>query len=404
MEVEIGQVEAAAPWLRLNDDLVELVLSYLPLRSAVVAGAVSRQWRRIVSHPGFAKRAASSRRRPPWFFLYGQNNVVLRKNQAFGFDPDAGEWIALPPSPSAVPVECFAGAGGFFFATISATRFCYAPLLRGPWRETSPLLFSRYNPLVGVFSSPGGRRRFIVVGGARFIGGLVNLEDPLAVEIYDPESDSWELCAPLPPEFQPGNSSQWLSAALLAGRFFYVFGIYSSSIAAFDLSRRTWSSFQTLRPPGLLFSFLLASGDRLFLAGLCNTPEGPPCFSLWAVDHRTMDYAEIGAMPSDLLSCLFDTDDDDNKFASLKCVGLDGLVYVFNEDHHKAYPACVCEITETSSAAAANLPATSSPQNLRCTWRKVPPLPSPVNRFHKVIAFCSPVPLNSVLLAADLNN
>ncbi|KAJ8499010.1 hypothetical protein OPV22_009562 [Ensete ventricosum] len=393
METEL-KAAAMTPWSRLSRDIVELILSYLPLRSVVVAGAVCKQWSAVIADPGFAVRAASSLPRRPWFFLYGQNNVVLRKNQAFGFDPDAGEWIALPPSPSVLHVDCFAGAGGFFFATTSATRFCYAPLLRGPWRETSPLFFSRCNPLVGVFSAAGGRRHFIVVGGARFIGGLVDIEDPLAVEIYDPASNSWELCPPLPPDFRTGNSSQWLSAALLGGRFFFVFGIYSCSVAAFDLSRRTWTGVQTLRPPGVLFCFLLACNDRLILAGLCNAPDGPPCFALWAVDHTTMDFAEIAVMPRDLLSCLFDTDDDDSKFASLKCVGLDGRVYVFNEDHHKAYPACVCEISEDSSAGVGEA---ASGLNLSCSWRKVPPLPSPVDRFHKVIAFCSPVPVNSVL-------
>ncbi|CAL9064848.1 F-box/kelch-repeat protein At3g24760-like [Musa acuminata AAA Group] len=393
METEL-KAAAMTPWSRLSWDIVELILSYLPLRSVVVAGAVCKQWRAVIADPGFAIRAASSLPRRPWFFLYGQNNVVLRKNQAFGFDPDAGEWIALPPSPSVLHVDCFAGAGGFFFATTSAARFCYAPLLRGPWRETSPLFFSRCNPLVGVFSAAGDRRHFIVVGGARFIGGLVDIEDPLAVEIYDPASNSWELCPPLPPDFRTGNSSQWLSAALLGGRFFFVFGIYSCSVAAFDLSRRAWTGVQTLRPPGVLFCFLLACNDRLILAGLCNAPDGPPCFALWAVDHTTMDFAEIAVMPRDLLSCLFDTDDDDNKFASLKCVGLDGRVYVFNEDHHKAYPACVCEISEDSSAGVAEA---ASGLNLSCSWRKVPPLPSPVDRFHKVIGFCSPVPVNSVL-------
>ncbi|XP_010936101.1 F-box/kelch-repeat protein At3g24760 [Elaeis guineensis] len=387
-----------AGWASLSWDLTELILSYLPLRSIVRAGAVCRQWREVVTDPAFAARAAATCRRRPWFFLYGQNNVVLRKNQAFGFDPDAGEWVALPPSPhpSAVAhVDCFSGAGGFFFATTSSTRFCYAALLRGPWRETSPLHFSRCNPLVGVFAA-GGRPRVIVAGGARFVGGLVDIEDRLAVEIYDTASDSWELCPPLPPDFRSGNSSQWLSGALLGGRLFFVFGIYSCSVAAFDVGRRTWTGVQTLRPPGVLFSFLLACGDRLVLAGLCNSPDGPTCFTLWAVDPGTMDFAEIAVMPHDLLASLFDTDDDDTKFASLKCVGLDGLVYVFNEDHHKAYPACVCEITTTATTSSSSATLT---ENLTCRWRKVPPLPGTVNRFHKVIAFCSPVLLRSVLAA-----
>ncbi|KAL5063296.1 hypothetical protein RYX36_025033, partial [Vicia faba] len=57
----------------------------------------------------------------------------------------------------------------------------------------------------------------------------------------------------------------------------------------------------------------------------------------------SMEICEISVMPHDFLCGLFDGDEDDI-FASLKCVGLGDLIYVFNEDYHRMYPACVCEI------------------------------------------------------------
>lgn len=95
-----------------------------------------------------------------------------------------------------------------------------------------------------------------------------------------------------------------------------------------------------------------------------------------------MEFSEIAIMPQDLLYGMFDSDEDD-KFASLKCVGLGNLIYVFNEEYHKKYPACVCEINDDESG--------------RCSWRRVPQLPSPVNKFHKVISFCSTVSLHNIL-------
>lgn len=94
-----------------------------------------------------------------------------------------------------------------------------------------------------------------------------------------------------------------------------------------------------------------------------------------------MEFSEIAIMPQELLYGLFDGDEDD-KFASLKCVGLGNLIYVFNEEYHRKYPACVCEISDESRS---------------CSWRRVPQLPSPVNKFHKVISFCSTVSLHSIL-------
>lgn len=206
------------------------------------------------------------------------------------------------------------------------------------------------------------------------------------VEIYDPLLGYWELGPPLPQDFRSGNSSSSLSSALFKGRF-YVFGIYSCFVSSFDLHRRVWSEVRILRPPGVVFSFLIASRETLVLAGVCNSnsPRGSS-FKLWRVDERTMEFSEIGVMPHDLLLSLFDGDEDD-RFASLKCVGLGDLVYVFNEDYHKMYPACVCEIHAESG---------------KCEWRRVPQLPSLMNRFHKVISFSSTVPLHSILGQREL--
>lgn len=93
-----------------------------------------------------------------------------------------------------------------------------------------------------------------------------------------------------------------------------------------------------------------------------------------------MECSEIAIMPRELLYGLFDSDEDD-KLASLKCVGLGNLIYVFNEEHHRNYPACVCEI---------------SPESGKCSWRRVPNLMVPVNRFHKVISFCSTISLGNI--------
>ncbi|XP_047334276.1 F-box/kelch-repeat protein At3g24760 [Impatiens glandulifera] len=369
------QLSSSLDWEYLGSDLAEVIFSKLPTRSIVRATSVCKPWHSIIASARF------SASKKPWFFLYGQNNIYLKNNQAFAFDPEANEWIKLPTSLFPLPSsqeESFVGSSGYLFSSTFA-RFSFAKILKRNWRDTSPLNFSRCNPLVGVYSDESDVPRFIVVGGVRFIGGLVDIEERLAVEIYDPRSDSWELCPPLPADFPSGNSSQWLSSALFRGKF-YVFGISSFFISSFDLSEHFWSEVQTLRPPGVLFSFLVSCQDRLVLAGLCNSPRGPS-FNLWQIDEKTMEFSEIAIMPQELLHCVFDSDEDD-KFASLKCVGFGNLIYIFNEEHHKNYPACVCEFNGDSG---------------RCSWRRIPSLPDTENNFHKIISFCSTVCLDSIL-------
>ncbi|XP_006352704.1 F-box/kelch-repeat protein At3g24760 [Solanum tuberosum] len=368
-------------WDFLSSDLTEKILSYLPIRSIIVASSVCKIWNSIITSSSFTTKISATKKQP-WLFLCGQNSIFYNNNQPFAYDPDANEWISLPTS-TLLSQDFFIGSNGFFFATTSE-NFSFKPIFNGIWVQTSPLRFSRCNPLVGVYNE-GLNPRFIVVGGVRFVGGLVDVEDRLAVEIYNPNLDYWELCPPLPADFRSGNSSQWLCSALLRDKFYYVFGIYSCFITCFNLDEHLWSEVQTLRPPGILFSFLVTCQDCLVLGGLCNSPNGPN-FVLWKVDEKTMEFSELATMPQALMYCLFDSDEDD-KFASLKCVGLGNLVYVYNEEHLKNYPACVCEFSNDFGM---------------CSWRKLPNLPPNASKFHRVISFCSNVSLDSILVGARI--
>lgn len=102
----------------------------------------------------------------------------------------------------------------------------------------------------------------------------------------------------------------------------------------------------------------------LVLGGMCGFS-----FNLWSIEEGSMEFSEIAVMPEDLLFGLVDSDDEDDKFRSLKCAGSGNLVYVFNDDCHKKFPACVCEI--------------GGGENGICSWRRVPCLPSPeIGRAH----------------------
>ncbi|RDX96873.1 F-box/kelch-repeat protein, partial [Mucuna pruriens] len=345
----------------LSSDLVELILSLLPIPTLIKASTVCKLWHSIISSPSFS--TLSNHPNQPWFFLHGIHNISSKNNQSFAFDPSSNSWFLLPtPHHPHQPNTSFIGTNSFFF--ITAPNFLYTPILHPSWHATPPLHFPRINPLLAAFHDPTTTNpKFIVVGGVKFIGNLVDIEDRLDVEIYDPLLGSWDLGPPLPPDFRSGNSSSSLSSALFKGKF-YVFGIYSCFVSSFDLHKKTWSQVHTLRPHGVVFSFLVACRNRLVLAGVCNFPHGSSSFVLWNVDERTMGFTQMALMPHDLLSSLFDWDEDD-KFASLKCVGLGDLIYVFNEDYHRMYPACVCEVDAQSGT---------------CEWRRLPQLPSLMNR------------------------
>ncbi|ESQ37132.1 hypothetical protein EUTSA_v10002571mg [Eutrema salsugineum] len=352
----------------LNIDVTESILSRLPIPSLVRFSSVSKLWRSIITSLPPSSSSSSS----PWLFLFGIHNTSSFHNQSFAFDPLSDSWLRLPSA--SFPSVHLVGSDRFLFTT--APRFAFSPILKPRWRLTSPVRFPRISPLLAVFSTRSGSSKLILVGGVGSIGGLVDIDDRLAVQVYDPALDSWELCPPLPADFR-SNAHETLSSALWK-RKFYVFDINSCFVSSFCLDTYTWSDVQTLRPPGLSFAFLNSCDGMLVLGGMCNSS-----FNLWRIEEGSMEFSEIAIMPEELLSGLVDNEDEEDrdKFRTLKCVGSGNLIYVFNEDCHKKYPACICEIGVEKG---------------KCRWRKVPHLPSPVNKFHKLVSFCSAVSITDV--------
>lgn len=381
------RVVADVWWDRLGWDLTAVILCKLPLRSMVRASAVCKAWRAVL-----LQLFQQQQKKKPWLFLRGQNNVVPSLGRsAFAYDPsdDSDEWVSFN-----LPPDCFAGAGGIAFAFDSASAsLTLAPLLLGSshyYCDSQIAMASSLRNCNPVVACSSGCRllRLVVVGGAGFAGGLVDMdeeEDPLPTELLEADGDGYywrrEQCAPLPPELS--SSSELRSSAMVEGRFLFVCGAYSCTVAAFDLSRRAWTAPLQLRPAtGLAAAFLTSGpgGHRLVLAGLVEE-EGPAAvaFRLWDVDPRTLAPTRIiGDMPPDLLAS-FGTD------GSLRCVGEDGMLYIISDDRHTGYPACACDIILIGGEGEG--------QHLSCSsWRRLPPLPPEViSRFHKMVAFTSPV-------------
>lgn len=75
------------------------------------------------------------------------------------------------------------------------------------------------------------------------------------------------------------------------------------------------------------------------LAWLYNLSSGSSA-NLWRFDEEMKEFSAIAIMLQDLLYRLFGGYGDDG-LASLKCMELRNLVYVFKKEYHKSYPAYV---------------------------------------------------------------
>lgn len=361
----------------LSEDIVEEILSRLPFQGSIVASVVCKRWHALLRPGTFCRRlAARNFSKHPWFFLVGLNHFLPAKNQAFGFDPDSNRFLHFPAFRMP-PLDhgSLTGTDGLLFA-LAGSGICklgYTPCLinNSSWKETPPLLVSRRSPIVAMVPN----KLNLIVSDAYsdvsyqiVVAGGKALSNQLVVEIYDSHTNAWRPCAPLPPQFRFSSSSQWMHSTVFSGKFI-AYEIHTGCMASLDLDRCQWSKAAVVRPSNPVYSFLIACGNTLVLAGLYRDH---PYFKLWSVNFETLQCTELGHMPDELFA-LFD-EEDDEKDPLISCVGSGDFIYVYSDSWHKDYLACLCDLSGG-----------------KVSWRKLPQLPAPVNRFDKVVCFSSSI-------------
>lgn len=354
----------SSDWHALSPDLQERILLLLPVSAAVKMAAVCKSWRAMLGSPSFSTQLSllpTGKR--PWFFLWGINELIHTRSASFAFDPMAERWFRLRTvRPPDFNRSSLGGTNGAYFA-FSGSKVCYTQTPTNLiWKETAPAMYSRCSALMGTIGnlhSPGFK--FVA------FGGIID-DGHRSLEIYDSCSNTWESCEPLPEgAFLDGISSHWISSAILGCKFYAA--NYDGYIAYFDVDTKAWSRVQRLSIPGLASLFIVAGDSGLFALCICRGQKGE-CLKLFEVDVVTMECKEVSEMPHELF--LIFEDADDQKGASLKCVGSGNLVYVYSEQCYRGYPVCMCDLSKGSYE-----------------WRKLPCIPSPP-RFDRVVC-CSTV-------------
>lgn len=350
-------------WHSLSPDLQERILLLLPVSAAVKLVAVCKSWRAIVGSPSFSTQLSLlPSGKKSWFFIWGINELIHTRSASFVFDPMVGRWFRLQITrPPDFNRSSLSGTIGVFFG-FSGSKVCFTPTpVKLKWKETSPAKYSRCSALMGTVGNPHLQSfKFVAVGG------ILDDGDHGIAEIYDSHSDTWELCDPLPDDtFSDGISSCWMSSAILGNKFYVA--NYDGCIACLNVETKSWSTVQRLGVPDLVSLFIVAVDAGLFAVCVCRSQKGE-CLKLFKVNERNIDCEEVSKMPCELFA-LFENEDE-QKEASLKCVGSGTLVYVYSEQYYKGYPVCMCDLSVGSYV-----------------WKQLPSLPSPP-RFDRVVC-CS---------------
>ncbi|XP_010248536.1 PREDICTED: F-box/kelch-repeat protein At1g23390-like [Nelumbo nucifera] len=323
-------LEAQAP---LHGDVLESILSHLPLINLVPASRVSKAWRRAV-----ASSLCNSPRAKPWLFLYIQSRRNPSLITTHAYDPNSQLWMDVTTHTSddnhVFPLRC-SHLNLLYVLSSSKFAFSFDPL-NVTWHNPDPPLVWRLDPVVAIIGS-----RVVVAGGTAEFE-----DDPLAVEMYDLTSRRWEMCQSMPAILKGSAATTWLSVAVSNERLL-VLEKASGAVCMFDPETSTWEGPFDLRHPGpsVFYSVIAScSEDHVVLVGLMGEATGTDNIvqgiGLWELDceSETFDCKVIGRMPGEMVEKLVNADCSPLSSIGVSTAG--NLIYIYNPSNPEAIMFC----------------------------------------------------------------
>ncbi|XP_021631737.1 F-box/kelch-repeat protein At1g23390 [Manihot esculenta] len=281
--------EAAAS---IHGDILESVLTHVPLIDLVPASHVSKSWKRAVS-----TSLRHFNKIKPWLLLHSQATRSPYSTTAYAFDPRSCLWLQIrrPPIKHISPLR---SSHSTLLYMLSSSKFSFSvDPLHLTWHHVDAPVVWRTDPIVAVVG-----HRVIVAGGACDFE-----DDPLAVEMYDLKTRTWDTCESLPAHFKDSAASMWLSVAVRSNKM-YVVEKSTGVTYWFNPETKSWYGPYSLRPQRNVYSSAIGfADDRLILICLIGDDHGEEVTSvkLWELNDASFKFCkEIGEMPEQLIEKL----------------------------------------------------------------------------------------------------
>lgn len=327
------------PW-PLHGDVMELILSHVPLIDLVAARRVSRCWNRAVS-----SSLLLFNRPRPWLVAHSQSTRPPYAVVAHAFDPRSCVWMELhhrnlSAKHGSSPLR---SQSGRLLYSLSPSQFSFSLDPLGlSWHSVEPPLVWRPDPIVAA----AGPRVVVAGGGCDFD------DDPLAVEIYDLEKRKWESCDAMPSALRDCSASACLSVAAGRGRI-YVTEKLSGEAHSFNPEAKEWHGPYHLRPVGNIYcSVIDFVNDRMLLIGLINNSDSlshpstkGQSVKIWEVLGEVSEYREMAEMPGELLK---EMKGEDPSISSVSVCSAGDMMYLY--DPWKPETVVWCELAVDGSS------------------------------------------------------
>lgn len=301
----------------IHGDILQSILSHVPLVDLVQASQVSKSWSQAVtSSLNYVNKPK------PWLVVHSQSKRAPYTITSHVYDPRSLVWIEVSqPSMQNISTLHSSPTNNLLYM-ISLTRFSFScDPLHLTWQHVDAPHVSRTDPVVALMSN------FIVVAG----GTCEFEDDKLSVEMYNLASHMWVTCPSMPSSYKESGASTWLSNIVVEENLLVMEKI-SGLTHMFDPKLRMWSQRYYLKPDPQIFYSVLAhsNGWGIILFGLIGTPEKIEAVKLYKVninDGHIICNEELGHIPLELIIKL---KSEVFEFSDLNVCMAGNIVYVYN--------------------------------------------------------------------------
>lgn len=264
-----------------HGDILEAILSHVPLVDLASSCCVSRGWERAVSS------SLSHNALKPWLFLHSPS--------AEAYDPRSAVWMDINYRPPITPAAPLRSAHSTLLYTLTPSQFSFSiDPLHLTWHHVDPPLTWRTDPIVAFLA----HRSIVIAGTCDFV------DEPPAIEIYDLESKRWDTFDELPSIFAEYATATWFSVAVDDDKL-HVMHKNSGAIFSFDPINKSWAGPYDLKPDPDVFSSIIGFvGGRMVVVGLMGSPEDVKSVKIYEVVDQFSECREIGEMPKLLVEKL----------------------------------------------------------------------------------------------------
>ncbi|XP_059446875.1 F-box/kelch-repeat protein At1g23390-like [Corylus avellana] len=282
----MAEEEKEAP---LHADILEAILSHVPLIDLAPASRVSGTWKRAVlsSLERFNKIK-------PWLVVHTKSSRHPYKEATHAYDPRSHVWVEIQ-QPTMEHVPALRSSHSTLLYILSPCRFTFSvDPFHLMWHTADSPIVWRSDPVVALVG-----HRAVVAGGMCDFG-----DEPIPMEIYDLSTRKWDVCNSIPAILVDTAASTCLSVAVDECRM-YVMEKSSGVTYFFEPSSKTWRGPYDMQPDKKAFSSLIGFiNDRMVVVGLIGDAENVNGVKMWEVKGEMSELREMGKMPKELVGKL----------------------------------------------------------------------------------------------------